>query len=176
MPKTTSERNIRAVRARCESCGWEWHPRPATRVDGSQGNRSAVTAAQYHGRAFKHLVIVTRDTTYDYRLPPQNITEEHPMSTESQVRAPLTRPVAQVLATEPYGNAYSDHNLWSEVYRIALNTDNPIPVRAAAIRKMDEITGCDETAGQNDETAVASFVDDMMSDCGVGTFADGVDP
>jgi hypothetical protein len=88
---------------------------------------------------------------------------------------PLTRPVAEVLASPVAGNAYSDHDLWRELYRIALNVSNPIEVRARAVRKMDELTGCPESAGKDDNTAVVDFCTGMAEQCGVPTFASGED-
>ena len=88
----------------------------------------------------------------------------------------LTRPVAEVLASPIAGNAYHDHDLWQEVYHVALNVSNPMSVRAAAVRKMDEITGCNECAGKNDDRAlVLEFCAQMAEQCEVFTFVGGVD-
>lgn len=77
------------------------------------------------------------------------------------------RTLKEVLATTAIGNAYSDHGLWQETYAYALATTVPIPDRAAAIRKMDEITGCPESEGKDDETLVKEFVESMLKECGV---------
>lgn len=85
--------------------------------------------------------------------------------------SPLARPVAEVLASPIAGNAHSDHDLWQELYHIALNVDNPMHIRAAAVRKMDELTGCHESAGRDDLTAVLEFCHTMAEQCEAFTFA-----
>jgi hypothetical protein len=77
------------------------------------------------------------------------------------------RSISEVIASPVVGNAYSDHNLWQETYAYALARSVPLADRAAAIRKMDEITGCNESEGRDDETLVKEFVEGIFRDCGV---------
>lgn len=91
--------------------------------------------------------------------------------------APLSRPVAAVLAHDVYGNAYADYDLWQETYHIACNLDNPIAIRAAAIRKMDEITGEPESKpfDGRDADLVENFIVGILRDCEITPWHGGAD-
>lgn len=72
------------------------------------------------------------------------------------------------LTQTPAGNAFDDGEHWDALYTIAFDLTAPLARRAAAVRKMDELTGCSESAGfDDDQTLVDDFLAGMLRDCGV---------
>lgn len=59
------------------------------------------------------------------------------------------------------GNAYSDHDLWQMLYAFVEDEENPVNLRAACIRKMDELTGEPESAGKDDDM---KLVEEFMTE------------
>jgi hypothetical protein len=77
------------------------------------------------------------------------------------------RTLDAILATPITGNAYGDHDLWQELYAVALSRSQPIADRAKAIRHMDKLTGVPESEGIPDEILVPSFVESATASCGL---------
>lgn len=75
--------------------------------------------------------------------------------------------IEHVLATAPVGNAYSDHDLWQDLYGIASDPALPLATRARAVRKMDEVTGVPESKGQDDVALMTRYIAEMKEHCGV---------
>lgn len=75
------------------------------------------------------------------------------MKTESERRLEADR----LVKADVVGNAYSDYDLWQDLYAYVSDLENPLECRAACIRKMDELTGVPESKGKGDYTLVKEY-------------------
>jgi hypothetical protein len=66
--------------------------------------------------------------------------------------------IKQLLNVEIVGNAYHDSGLLNDLAHFALDRNNPIDERAAAIRQIDVVMGADPDSEKDNELLVNRYV------------------